>query len=379
MAKCKQCGKFVLLSSSLKDDLCSNCYKIVMEKQNLANEIENELKEIQKTADIKKAEEYFNKLTSYKALSKVSIENANIESIKTAIKSCDKFIDLLENISEVPYISDVISPKITISKYSSKHYIDGIGAVVYDRANQLIRFDCVIEETKKEKEHLEKLLECSKSFENLLSSIKNVDISLSKPDSDYIYPLNEFPVIKTTNITARTSVSSLNHFVVIDVETTGLKPFENEIIQVSAIRFIGFEPVECFSTYIKPEKGLNEETKKINGITEKDVTNAPVFSEIIDSFCNFIGNKVPIIGHNIPFDINFLIDSGINPTAFLKRKIYDTLQLSKSQFSRIYSYKLDNLSRLRLNIIRNDSHTATSDSLICGLLFKEICKQRIKF
>lgn len=375
MAKCKQCGKFVLLSSSLKDDLCSNCYKIVMEKQNLANELE----EMQKATDIKKAEEYFNKLTSYKDLSKVSIENANIESIKTAIKSCDKFIDLLEKISEVPYISDVISPKITISKYSSKHYIDGIGAVVYDRANQLIRFDCVIEETKKEKEHLEKLLECSKSFENLLSSIKNVDISLSKPDSDYIYPLNEFPVIKTTNITARTSVSSLNHFVVIDVETTGLKPFENEIIQVSAIRFIGFEPVEYFSTYIKPEKGLNEETKKINEITEKDVMNAPIFSEIIDSFCNFIGDKVPIVGHNISFDINFLIASGINPVIFIKRKIYDTLQLSKSQFSSMYSYKLDNLSRLRLNIIRNDSHTATSDSLICGLLFKEICKKRIKF
>lgn len=375
MAKCRQCGKFVLLSSSLKDDLCSNCYKIVMEKQNLANELE----EMQKATDIKKAEEYFNKLSRYKDLSKVNIEKDNIENIKNSIQSCDKFIDLLENISQVPHISDIVSPRITISKYSNKHYIDGIGAVVYDRANQLIRFDCVIEESKKERERLEKFIECSNSFENLLSSIKNVDVSLSKPNSDYIYSLNEFPVIKTTNITARTSVSSLNHFVVIDIETTGLKPFENEIIQLSAIRFIGFEPVECFSTYIKPTKVLNEEAKKINGITEKDVMNAPVFCDIIDSFCNFIGDKVPIVGHNIPFDINFLIASGINPIAFLKRKIYDTLQLSKSQFSSMYSYKLDNLSRLKLNIIRNNSHTATSDSLVCGLLFKEICKQRIKF
>lgn len=375
MAKCKQCGKFVLLSSSLKDDLCSNCYKIVMDKQNLANE----LAEMQKAIDIKKAEEYFNKLLSYKDLSKVNIEKANIENIKIAINSCDKFIDLLQNISQVPYISDIISPKITISKYSHKHYIEGIGAVVYDRINQLIKFDCVIEEIKKEKEHLEKVLECSNCFENLLSSIKKVDISISKPNSNYTYSLNEFPVIKTTNITARTSVSSLNHFVVIDIETTGLKPFENEIIQLSAIRFIGFEPVECFSTYVKPTKGLNEEAKKINEITEKDVINAPVFSEVINSFCNFIGDKVPIVGHNITFDINFLIASGINPIVFLKRKIYDTLQLSKSQFSSIYSYKLDNLSRLMLNIIRNNSHTATSDSLVCGLLFKEICKQRIKF
>lgn len=375
MARCKQCGKFVLLSSSLKDNLCSNCYKIIMDKQSVASEI----KEIQKSMDLKNAKEYFNKLSSYKQLSSVNIEKASIENIKIAISSYDKFINLLQNISQVPCISDVISSKINFSRYSNKCYIDDIGEVIYDKTSERVIFDSIIEQSKKEKEHLENVLECSNSFESLLSSIKKFDISISALDSNHTYSLNDFPVIKTTNITARTSFSSLNHFIVIDTETTGLKPFENEIIEISAIRFIGFEPVECFSTYIKPIKGLNEEAKKINGITEKDVINAPIFSDISNDFCKFVGDKVPIVGHNTTFDINFLIASGINPIVFLKRKIYDTLQLSKSQFPNVYSYKLDNLSRLKLNIIRNNNHTAISDSLACGLLFKKICKQRINF
>ena len=41
-------------------------------------------------------------------------------------------------------------------------------------------------------------------------------------------------------------------FVAIDVETTGLSPLYNELIEVSAIKYEGANKIDTFSTLIKP-------------------------------------------------------------------------------------------------------------------------------
>lgn len=186
----------------------------------------------------------------------------------------------------------------------------------------------------------------------------------------------DYSGINTTNITARTNYEAISDFIVIDVETTGLNAYKNEIIQLSAIRFRSFEPVDCFSTYIRPHKGLRDEAKKVNGITSEMVSSAPYIEEVSDSFREYIGTSLPLVGHNVLFDVKFLCNSGCISLK-KKRKYYDTLTLSKKVFDS-EKYSLDYLARRELFILRDNAHDAVSDCLTTGILFKHICDAIIK-
>lgn len=172
----------------------------------------------------------------------------------------------------------------------------------------------------------------------------------------------------------------------IDVETTGLNPVNDEIIQITALRFLNFEPVETFTTYVKPRNGLNPKAQEINGITEQDVENAPYIEQVIRQFDAFISEPKtkqkqgpPIVGHKIAFDYQFLTTHGSTTLsadmALNSRKFYDTLELSKKEYSFYSNFRLESLTKNVLNILRSDAHDSLSDALVTGLLFKEICKK----
>lgn len=186
----------------------------------------------------------------------------------------------------------------------------------------------------------------------------------------------DYSGINTTNITARTNYETISDFIVVDVETTGLNAYRNEIVQLSAIRFRSFEPVDCFSTYIHPHNGLKDEAEKVNGITAEMVSTAPYIEEVSDSFREYIGTSLPLVGHNILFDVKFLCNSGCLSIK-KKRKYYDTLTLSKKVFDS-EKYSLDYLARRELLILRDNAHDAVSDCLTTGILFKHICDSIIK-
>lgn len=186
---------------------------------------------------------------------------------------------------------------------------------------------------------------------------------------------DDFPEITMSQISKSTSIDKICDFYVVDVETTGLQAYRNEIIQLTAMRFESFEPVECFSTYVMPRKGLNEEAQKINGIYDDDLEGAPYIEQIIAEFDRYIGTELPLVGHNIIFDLKFLHASG-SEAIFANRRILDTCALARETY-KFSSYKLDYLTAKQLNIIRKDAHDSKSDCLATGLLFKNICQVRI--
>lgn len=184
------------------------------------------------------------------------------------------------------------------------------------------------------------------------------------------------PIEDTKNITKATKLNKLQDFIAIDTETTGLKCGGNDIIEICAIKFLKFKPVEKFHTYLKPRKSIPASATEINGITDDMVCDAPKFSQIKSSLQDFIGD-LPLVAHNAPFDIKFLHVSGLNLENHTD-KVYDTLKLSKLKLrdydgSKFESYKLCDLCD-ELNISCNTFHNADSDTLACGLLFIEILK-----
>lgn len=239
------------------------------------------------------------------------------------------------------------------------------------------------EQAQKEKEEKEKHIAIQKElFNTELSTIPTIFIPISTYTEKPKQSIEQIQNICFSRITKRTNIDRLFPLVVVDVETTGLHHRNDEIIEVSAIKYEScFTPDSCFTTLCKPNKSIPFSATNINHITNEMVSSAPAFCQISDSLSDFISG-CNLVGHKLYFDLKFLCANGI---AFPNNKKYfDTLELSKSVFSRgeffnyrynarmdVYSFKLDTLCEY-IDVFRDDSHRSLSDCLATGKLFEDI-------
>ena len=91
-------------------------------------------------------------------------------------------------------------------------------------------------------------------------------------------------------------------YVVLDIETTGLDPSYNKIIELSAIRVVNNAEVDSFSSLVKPINPIDDFITGLTGITNDMVLEAPSIEDVLPQFCEFVGGNV-IVGHNVNFDI----------------------------------------------------------------------------
>ena len=127
----------------------------------------------------------------------------------------------------------------------------------------------------------------------------------------------------------------MERLIVLDTETTGIKPSEgHRIIEVGAVQILDREITSTeFHRYVQPNRKVGESVN-IHGITDKFLINKPQFNQISDDLLSFIKGATLII-HNAPFDLGFLNNElnivGIKETIENICTIIDTLELSKQQ------------------------------------------------
>ncbi len=189
--------------------------------------------------------------------------------------------------------------------------------------------------------------------------------------------------ISYSDITAA-SADSLGDFVVVDVETTGLKAMHDEIIEISAIRFRNWKPTDEFSSLCKPSSPIPLSASRISGITDDMVAEYPPFSALAGKLINFIGND-DIVGQNLSFDLSFIIRGGADVRLHPERKYYDTLSIARRTLIKpdpewplpqsvapedfIQNYRLCTLCN-HYGISLEGAHRAANDAVATGYLFK---------
>lgn len=130
-------------------------------------------------------------------------------------------------------------------------------------------------------------------------------------------------------------------YVILDVETTGLNPGNDKIIQLSAIRYdCSGRPLGFFNTYVNPGIHIPTSASKINGITDALLQSAPSIDDVREDFLRFVGDEL-IIGYNITFDLRFLNCEFLG--AFEGRIYIDALQIARSFFNSP-DYRLETVS-----------------------------------
>ena len=220
---------------------------------------------------------------------------------------------------------------------------------------------------KKTKDDIEKL-EDQKPFMDKINNANYVDI-YTYDDKLVRNKVADMPEIKFRNITKSFNPATLQAYISLDTETTGLKGGVDRIVQISAAKVEEGDITEIFAVYINPLRPIPAEATAVNGITDQDVANAPTLDMISRSLIEFVGD-LPIIGYNTAFDLKFLYCSGID--FITKRKLFDVSELARKLLkdSYIESYTLSNVAE-ELNI-HFPPHNAVADCIATHEVFQKL-------
>ena len=159
--------------------------------------------------------------------------------------------------------------------------------------------------------------------------------------------------------------------VILDTETTGLSIIEkHRIVEIGCIELENQIPTnKIFHEYLNPQRAVSEDAYKIHGYSDNFLSDKKTFSEIAESFLQFVKNKKIII-HNAAFDLSFLNYEFrlINQKAINKNNIIDTLEIARLKYPGSQN-SLDALcKRFNIDNSKREKHNALID---CQLL-KEV-------
>lgn len=151
-------------------------------------------------------------------------------------------------------------------------------------------------------------------------------------------------------------------FVVVDIETTGLSPEENEIIEIAAIRVEDMAVVDRRAQLVRPSCSIDPYITELTGIDDAMVADAMPIADVIPRFRKFLGDSL-IMGHNVNFDISFLYDASMAHLGEpISNDYIDTLRIARKLYPEARHSLQDLKHRFCLDSIRD--HRALSDVLL---------------
>lgn len=162
-------------------------------------------------------------------------------------------------------------------------------------------------------------------------------------------------------------------YIVIDIETTGFSPNYDEIIEMCADHFVNGQRVDRFISLIKPKHPISDFIQQLTGITDAMLSDAPEINQVLPEFLAFVGD-LPIVGHNVNFDINFIYDQCV---AILDRPFSnnyaDTMRLARRLIPGLSNYRLSTLAEY-LGLEKSSMHRAGVDCDVTDAVYKS-CRE----
>lgn len=160
-------------------------------------------------------------------------------------------------------------------------------------------------------------------------------------------------------------------YAAVDLETTGLDPERDAILEIGAVKFRGEEVLGTWSSFVNPHRPVPYKITQLTGIADEDVQNAPPLHKVLPEVVAFVG-QVPVVGHNVQFDLGFLARHGVLTSA----KAIDTFELASILMPHAPRYSLSVLAST-LDIPNPVQHRALEDALTTQRLFHALTKRAL--
>ncbi len=128
-------------------------------------------------------------------------------------------------------------------------------------------------------------------------------------------------------------------FVCIDLETTGLDPKRDKIIEIGAVKVRHGEIEDTFESFTAPGRSLDERIVELTGIEDAQLENAPRIEEILPGLLTFIGEDI-LLGHSVLFDYSFIKRAAVNQKFKFEKYGIDTLKIARKYLPDLESRSL---------------------------------------
>ena len=167
---------------------------------------------------------------------------------------------------------------------------------------------------------------------------------------------------------------SATSFVVVDLETTGLQPGLDRIIEIGAVKVVNGEIVDEWDATVNPGIYIPAESTQIHGITTEMVKDSRAFEELAQEYVDFLGEDSVFVAHNVDFDRDFmnihLSRAGLKtmPNPYLC-----TLKLAKQVHPNLTRYGLGSLVEV-FGIELPQAHRALHDARATAQLLIKFLK-----
>ena len=161
-----------------------------------------------------------------------------------------------------------------------------------------------------------------------------------------------------------------NSYVVVDLETTGLQPAKDRILEIGAVKVEKGVVKDTFSTFINPRMAIPAYIQALTGITQDMVKDAGTAEQAFYEFLDFCGDAV-LMGHNLMFDYSFLKHQAANLKIPFERKGLDTLKIARGILPELESRSLTSLCEY-FQINREHAHRAFHDALATHEVYEQL-------
>ena len=162
-------------------------------------------------------------------------------------------------------------------------------------------------------------------------------------------------------------MQGLQDFICIDLETTGLNPKRDRIIEIGAVKVRNGQISATFQQLIDPKQQLEERVEILTGISSKELEGQPTIQEVLLALKEFLEEDV-LLGHRVLFDYSFLKRVFTNEKISFERKGIDTLKLARQFVTDSESKKLESLCQHYG--IKHQAHRALGDALATVELYQ---------
>lgn len=165
----------------------------------------------------------------------------------------------------------------------------------------------------------------------------------------------------------------MREYVTLDLETTGLEPKRDRIIEIGAVKVSNGVVTGEYTTLIDPQMEIPERISKLTGISNDMVQGKPLIQKVLGEFLEFCGD-LPLLGHNILFDYSFVKHQAVNCGFEFEKEAVDTLKIARAVLPDLPSRSLQNL-RQHFEIPQGDAHRALEDARTTYHLYERLFQE----
>jgi DNA polymerase-3 subunit epsilon len=154
-------------------------------------------------------------------------------------------------------------------------------------------------------------------------------------------------------------------WIALDLETTGLGPIDDRIVEVGAVKFDAEgREIEVFEELVNPLRPSHPRARAVHGIADSELALAPTFERVAPALLAFLDDpdSATLLAHNASFDAAFLgAELARSGRAMPGHAIVDTLALARRKLPHLPTHRLDHLAH-HLGLDPYGPHRALADA-----------------